>query len=82
MKVLFVTGGDGAAMFVEDELGIEKAVQLAEDNGGKYVYDDYVDYAELEILTFGEVDKEFVKFINWNLIDYDQSKDTNYFIID
>jgi hypothetical protein len=82
MNVLIVTGGDFSAMHVDDRIGVKEAYKLAKENGGNYVIDDDYVYAELSIREFGEVDPEFISFICDNFIDYDQSKDTDFFIID
>lgn len=81
MKLLYVTGSDYSAMHISDEFGIEKAIKLAEENGGSYIVDNDEIYAELKILEFGEVDSNFISFIEDKFIDYDVSKGTDFFII-
>ena len=82
MRVLYITGdGDFTAMIVEEEYGIDKAVELCESNNGSYIIDTEDLYAELKIIEFGEVDPKFVDFIQDKFIDYDYSKYSNFYII-
>lgn len=82
MKLLYITGDEYSAMYVEKEIGINKAHELAAGNGGSYTYESETTYAEIYIKEFGDVDPKFVDFIQDNFIDYDQSKDTDFFIIE
>lgn len=82
MKLLFVNGGDNSASFIEDEVGVKNAVKLAENKGGSCIIEDNENYAKVTIIEFGEVDIKFIKFINDNFIDYDFSKDSNFFIVE
>ena len=82
MKILYITGdGDFTAMIVEQEYGIDKAVELCESNNGSYILETDDLYAELKIYEFGEVDTKFIDFIVDNFIDYDSSKNSNFYII-
>jgi hypothetical protein len=82
MKILYVTGDDYAAMYVEDDLGVDKAVKMTEDNGGKMTIDNDEVYAELSILEFKDVDPDFVDFVKHKIMDYDMSKHENFFVIE
>lgn len=83
MKILHVYGDEYSAMFVTDEFGLEEAYRLAEENGGACVIqeDDY-NFAKVKILEFGKVDPKFVDFIKDNFIDYDNSKNEDFFIME
>ena len=84
VRVLFISGdGDFAAMSVEQDYGIDKAIQLCEENGGSYTIDDDEKrvYADLKIIEFGEVDPKFIDFIEDKFIDYDFAKNTNFYVI-
>ena len=82
MIVLFITGEDYSAMEVEQEIGIEEAYKLTVKNGGKLTIDNEILYADLSVLKFGDVDSTFITFIESELLDYDQSKSTNFYVID
>jgi len=82
MIVLLITGEDYSAMKVEQEIGIEEAYKLTVKNGGKLTIDNEILYADLSVLKFGDVDPTFITFIESELLDYDQSKSTNFYVID
>ncbi|MGO0707838.1 hypothetical protein [Bacillus velezensis] len=83
MKIINVYGdGDYAAMFIEDEYGVERAYKEAVANGGKVSIevDDY-QQVYVEVLEFGAVDEKFIAYIR-DKQDYDMSKHSNFFVID
>lgn len=82
MKILFVTGDEYSAMHVSDDIGISNAVKMAEENNGTFTIDNDESYAELSILEFGDVDPKFIEFIESKMIDYDNSKHTDFFVIE
>jgi hypothetical protein len=82
MKILYVTGDDYAAMYVEDDLCVDKAVKMTEENGGKMTIANDEVYAELSILEFKDVDPAFVDFVKHKIMDYDMSKHENFFVIE
>lgn len=82
MKILHVYGDEHSAMFVDDEFGVDKAYQLAKDNGGSYTINNEDGYAEVKIREFEDVDKKFIDFMKDNLCDYDQLKDEDFFIVE
>lgn len=81
MKILYVTGDDYAAMYVEDDLGVDEAVKMTEENGGKITIANDEVYAELSILEFKDVDPAFVDFVKYKIMNYDMSKHINFFVI-
>ena len=81
MKILFVTGDDFAAVSVEEEIGIEAAAKMTEENGGELILNKQF-YAELMIREFGEVDPFFISFIRDRIEDSDHKKTTDFFILE
>lgn len=85
MKILYVTGNDYSASNVKEKMGIEKAVKFAKDNGGSItVNNDELEIydTDMTIFEFGEVDPRFVDFVLNELMDYDDSKHTNFYVIE
>lgn len=82
MRILYVYGDEYSALNVEQEIGIEEAAKLVEENGGQVAINNNEFYANLKILTFKEVDPEFVSFVQLNLLDYDASKSENFYVIE
>lgn len=82
MKILFITGDEHAAMRIEQDYGLDNAEQRARENGGTVVINDETVYAEIAIQEFGDVDVDFVDFVVNNFIDYDDSKTTNFWVIE
>ena len=82
MKVILVeSDGDYGAMTFEqevDESEYRKYFDLAKDAGGKYEGDEW----SVEAHEFGEVDPKFVDFITNHIQDYDDSKHTNFFVVE
>ena len=81
MKILHVTGDDYAAMYVEDDIGVEKAVKMTLENGGKLKINNDDTYAVLTIREYKDVDPAFIEFIKDTIMDYDMSKHENFFVI-
>lgn len=85
MKILYITGAgedDFGAMSVEQEIGVKEAYQLAKENGGSYTYETDETYADISIKEFGDVDPKFITFIRNEFIDYDNSKATDFHVIE
>lgn len=83
MKVLLVSGEDYAALTFEQDLkgdvkGMwEKAVELP-----NCTYTDENTGIEFTAYEFAEVDPRFVTFIDSEIIDYDDAKSTNYYVVE
>jgi hypothetical protein len=74
--VLVVTGGDDFhACDFENTYG-GTPVKDVIDNLEQYESDRW----ELEVYNFGPIDSEFVKFIKDKIQDYDDSKNTNFYM--
>ena len=79
---LYVTGGDYSALnfsqdFKEQEF-YERMVALGVDHT---IVDNEDYYFEVYIKEFGPVDDKFIKFIKNTIMDYDHSKDSDFFEI-
>lgn len=76
MKILLITGDDDfAAATFEEDMSISQAVQKI--NAGRDLGEGY----DGKILEFGEVDPEFIDFIKNDIMDYDDSKHKNFYVI-
>ena len=89
MKVLFVTSGDDyAALSFEgsNKYKVEEMWQKAWDNNDKHyiIIEDKKEnvFAEFFAYEFGEVDPEFIKFIENRGIDYDDAKHNNFYVVE
>ena len=77
---LYVSGDDKAAMNFDSSFNRQDYYeQMVKDGVTERVIDEDIFYAEIEIKEFKAVDKEFVEFIRGNFIDYDYSKDSDFF---
>lgn len=78
-KVLLVSGeGDFSVISFENAHGGTKIKDII-DNIEQYASED--EEWSLEVREFdGEIDQKFVKFIKSEIQDYDQSKNTTFFI--
>lgn len=75
-KLIYVHGDDYASLFFEDwvrnnKLTFEEACKL------DFIQDDE-GYAEISILTFGEICPKFLEFV-YNTQDYEHSKNENFY---
>jgi len=77
-KVLLVTGEDDFhANSFENKYGGTSVSDII-DNLSQYESLD--EEWELEVHTFGAIDPKFVKFIKSRIQDYDDSKNTNFYL--
>lgn len=85
MKILFINGESDSytAMTIEDDIGIENFVKEVELHGGKLKFDDMDReiFGEAEIIEYENVDKDFIKFIRNNFIDYDEAKHRDFYVL-
>lgn len=85
MKVLYVSGGDDymALTFEQDHVkdGDYKTWfdKTVENGGNMWIEDDYI---ELTAHEFGEVDKKFIDFVRHEIQDYDDSKHSNFYVVE
>jgi hypothetical protein len=82
MKIAFVTSeNDYGALNFEEWGGVEKLKSLKK----KKDFSHSVKGEELfsvQFMEFGSVDPKFVEFIKDQIMDYDESKDVNFYIIE
>lgn len=77
---LHVSGDDHSAMVFSREYNTQDFYeQMVKDGVTEKVVDEDDFYAEIEIKEFRSVDEEFIEFIRDNFIDYDYSKDSDFF---
>lgn len=83
MKVILVGGDDYSALtFEQSEMSITEAYDKAVEKGGEFELDDGDGFFKVNAFEFGEVDKEFVKFIKNNIEDYDMAKNQTFYVVD
>lgn len=82
MIVLEVYGNDYAAVVFEDDLGgdVQKYVDLCNENGGSYEDEDQG--VEFQIHEFGVVDPDFIAWVKDDLLDYDDGKHHNFYVLE
>lgn len=85
-KILYIHDFDEsyAAMEIESNIGINELANLVEENGGilDYENEEYNFACIARILYFDNVDEKFITFIKNNFIDYDQSKHSNFYLLE
>ena len=86
MKLLFVTGEDFSAVQFEEDYPTEKHwLALFNELHKKEIsrrVDEEETYYEITAKEFGEVDPDFISFLRARILDYDQCKDTNFYIVE
>ena len=83
-KVILVNGeGDyGVIEFKESGISVEKAYQMAIDEGGRTYITLEDEIITVKAYDFGDVDPEFISFIRNEVQDYDMAKFQNFFIVE
>lgn len=77
---LYVSGGDFSAMCFEQEYNIQEFYEEMIKKGiTKTTIETDLVYANVEIKEFNDIDDSFIAFIRNNFIDYDMSKDRDFF---
>jgi hypothetical protein len=77
---LHVKGDDYSALNFEDNFNEDQVYKqmMAEGVTTKtFESDDY--YIDVRIIEFGEIDSDFIDFVKYQLIDYDNSKNENIY---
>ncbi len=88
MKILWISGDDDYAVidFENSPLYDQPYTQLFELawNSPKHThsYDDGERRFDIEALEFGSVDSKFVDFVKDRLVDYDQAKNEDFFVVE
>ena len=87
MKIIYVNGQcDFSAIDMEEsgELkSLTKTLVTANilTNGLVNEIESY-DKSIVKLLEFGEIDKEFIKFVRDEIVDYDLSKQSNFYLLE
>lgn len=83
-KLIYVTGeSDYSAMrFDQSGITVEEAYKAAQGNCGEYQFEIDGDDVYVKSYEFGEVDPDFIDFITSNIVDYDQSKAADFYIVE
>ena len=77
-KILYIYGDDDfGAMIAQDEFNLQ---QIADDMkiGEKKEISDGI---YIKLMEFDKIDPDFLDFLREEMIDYDDSKHTNYIVI-
>ena len=87
MRILFVHGTDYSATdfdnyLEENDMSLEEAWDMVVDEDGCWTHEDGDKYFEVEIREFGEVDLDFITFLRDEIIDVDESKHNDFFVIE
>ena len=87
LKVIYISGQcDFSAIDMEEsgELkSLTKALVTANKlTNGSVNEIESSDESTVKLLEFGEVDKEFIKFIRDEIIDYDLSKQSDFYLLE
>jgi len=81
MKILFITGEDYSARYYEDNYTMREVLRRLDDKGYCEI-DDGDGQFTAELMEFkGEISNKFISFIRNELMDYDSTKDTNFYIV-
>lgn len=77
---LYVSGEEYSAMNFDDKYNSQDFYeQMLEEGVTKKTIDEDDVYADVEIKEFAAIDEDFIDFIRNNFVDYDVSKDTDFF---
>lgn len=77
---LYATGSDYAAMDFSDNFNVQQVYEeMVQENVTTKTIDTDEYYIELKILEFGAIDDKFISFIQNSMLDYDQTKASDFF---
>lgn len=81
MKIVYVNGqNDYSAMDMEDSGELKMLVEkMLKDNLTEIESEDE---SRVEIREVGEVDQRFINFVRNNIVDYDLSKMSDFYLLD
>ena len=91
MKILWITGDwDYAAQDFEEHCTIPEVAEQLVANGESKEFKKGSDsdlcgflYCfEARLLEFGDIDPKFIKFVHRKVMDYDQKKAYNFYVVD
>ena len=87
MKIIYISGQSDFSAIDMEESGelksLTKALVTANilTNGLVNEIESY-DGSIVKLLEFGEVDKEFIKFVRDEIVDYDLSKQSDFYLLE
>ena len=88
MKILWISGDDDYAVLDFENSPLydqpySKLFELAWNSPEHtYSYDDGERRFDIEALEFGDVDDKFVSFVKDRIVDYDVSKNEDFFVVE
>ena len=87
MKMIYVSGNDDfAALDFEKHFNGKTVKEIIDSEFSNHTssieFETDEGNFEIELYNFGEVDPEFINFVNNQILDYDQSKHTNFYFED
>lgn len=81
MKIVYVSGQcDFSALEMEESGELKELVLKMVENDITEMESE--DESRIEIREFGEVDMRFVNFVRNNIVDYDLSKMSDFYLLD
>lgn len=83
-KILYIYGDEDYAAATFEDCGIEPEVVWQEAfDSKKHIkeYDIDGDEFTAEALEFDDIPEDFIDFVRDTVIDYDQSKHTNFYLV-
>ena len=87
MRLLLVSGTDYSVIQFNDHideqsLSLEEVWDQVASDETTWIYDENDCYFEVQALTFGDVDLDFVQFLRDEIIDEDGAKHTDFFVVE
>ena len=87
MKIIYISGQSDFSAIDMEESGelksLTKALVTANILTNGLVNEiESSDESTVKLLEFGEVDKEFIKFVRDEIVDYDLSKQSDFYLLE
>lgn len=87
MKIIYVNGQCDFSAIDMEESGELKSLTKALVTANKLTNGlvnkiESSDESTVKLLEFGEVDKEFIKFVRDEIVDYDLSKQSDFYLLE
>lgn len=87
MKIIYVNGQCDFSAIDMEESGELKSLTKALVTANKLTNGlvnkiESSDESAVKLLEFGEVDKEFIKFVRDEIVDYDLSKQSDFYLLE
>jgi len=86
MKIIYVYGSDYSATAFNNYIErvgmtLSEAWDKAKEEG-TWAHETEEVYFEAQAMEYGEVDPAFIDFLRQEMIDYDSSKSTDFFVVE